>query len=179
MYQINLLPWREQARKKKQARFAAIVACVAGLGLFCTVFVHLHYTHVINHQMERNALLQTTLDDESKVLMELNKQHTELVSVDNQLHFIFSLKESGYNAVHLLNELTLLNPDGVTLYKLIRTGNEITIFGKARSNLQITLFLENIEKSKFFAKPELTQIEGKGGAEGDVRVFQLKLQQEE
>jgi type IV pilus assembly protein PilN len=179
VYQINLLPWREQARKNEQTRFAVIAACVAGLGLFCTVFFHLHYSGIIKKQMQRNDILQASLDAEAATLMTLNKKRDELISIDSQLHFVYELRESSYIAVRLLNELTIVNPDAVTLYKVVRRGKSITVFGKARSNLQITLFLENIEKSKFFSKPELTEIQGKAGTEGEERNFQLQLVQEE
>lgn len=177
MIQINLLPWREQERKKEQIRFGIVVGIFAGFGLFFTIFFHMHYSAIISRQMERNAILQAALDQESNSLMTLNKQQSALMNVDDQLHFIFDLRESSYRAVRLLSELAIVNPDAITLYKIIRAGNQITVFGKAKSNLQITLFMDGIEKSPFFDQPVLTEIIGKENATGEERSFQLKIEQ--
>jgi type IV pilus assembly protein PilN len=179
MIQINLLPWREQARKEQQKRFAIIVACVAFFGLFFTSFFHIYFSTEINNQIRRNAILQEALDKESADMMELTKKKQDLMGVDNQLHFFFTLREASYHAVRLLNELALRNPDSVTLYKIIRKGNTILIFGKAKSNLQVTLFLESMDKSKFFFQPVLTEIVGKENDAGEERNFQLRLVQQE
>lgn len=178
MIQINLLPWREQSRKQEQVRFAIIVAMFAGFGLFVTVFFHMDYSAKINRQLARNVKLQSALDQEAGELMTLNKQKREMIDVDDQLHFIFNLRDSSYRAVRLLNELAIVNPEAVTLYKIIRLGNAITVFGKAKSNLQITLFMESIEKSKYFAQPVLTEISGKESKTGEERTFQLKIEQQ-
>jgi len=178
MIQINLLPWREQARKKQQNRFTVVVAVFAGLGLFVAALFHLEYVAKINFQQKRNSIMQTALDEASSSLMIMNKQKAELDDVDSQLHFIFDLRESSYRAVRLLNELAIANPDSVTLFKLVRMGDAITLFGKAKSNLQITLFMESLEKAKIFTQPDLTEITGKEGDAGDERKFELKMKQQ-
>lgn len=178
MIQINLLPWREQRKKQQQTRFGVVVAMFVGFGVFVTVFFHMHYSAKIKHQEARNVMLQTSLDREAAELTTLNKQRKEMIDVDDQLHFIYNLRDTSFRAVRLLNELAIVNPEAVTLFKIIRAGNEITVFGKAKSNLQITLFMESIEKSKFFAQPVLTEISGKENAAGEARTFQLKIDQQ-
>lgn len=178
MIKINLLPWREQARKKAQHRFLVIAGAFAGLGVFSTLFFHMHYSSAISHQLKRNTFLQQFLDQESNQLMTFNKQKKDLAEIDGQLHFIFHLRESSYRAVRLLNELVIVNPDSVTLYKIVRRGNTVLVFGRAKSNLQITLFMKNIEKSKFFNQPVLTDISGKDSSVGEDRNFQLKMEQQ-
>lgn len=178
MIQINLLPWREQAKQNAQKRFGMIALAFAGFGVFVTIFFHMHYSSEIKQQLARNAFLQQTLDQESGQLMTLNKEKKELVEIDDQLHFIFELRESSYRAVRLLNELAIVNPEAVTLYKIVRNGNSVIVFGKAKSNLQITLFMESIEKSKFFNQPVLTEISGKDSKAGEERIFQLKIEQQ-
>lgn len=178
MIQINLLPWREQERKQQQARFGIIVGVFAGFGLFLTVFFHMHYSSRVERQLQRNVLLQSALDEESNSLMTLNKKKKELVNIDEQLHYIYELRDSSFRAVRLLNELAAVSPDSITLYKIIRMGDTVNIFGKAKSNLQITLFMDGIEKSKYFGQPVLTDISGKENTTGEERSFQLRIQQQ-
>lgn len=179
MTQINLLPWREKSRKLKQNRFGLIALATAGMGLFFTLLFHMDYSLRISEQSKRNATLQAALDEESTHLKDLNKGKRELLDVDNQLHFIYSLRNTGYQAIQLLNKLAMINPDSITLSKIVRNGNTILITGKAKSNVQITLFMESIEQSKTFNQPVLTEISGKENETGEVRSFQLKLQQVE
>lgn len=178
MIQINLLPWREQARKKKQARFAYVAGGAVGLGLLVTVFFHMHFSSKITAQNERNAMLQSALDQESVELRSLNEKKRDLVDIEDQLNFIYALREASYRAVRLLNEITIANPSDVTLYKLTRNKNIVILFGKAKSNLQITLFMESLEKSKVFKQPVLTEISGKDAEAGEQRYFQIKLEQQ-
>lgn len=177
MTQINLLPWREQARKKRQNRFGIIALVAAGLGIFFAVFFHLDYAFRISEQNKRNVTLQTALDEESTHLTSLNKQKKELLDVDNQLHFIYSLRTNGYQAIRLLNQMAELSPESITLSKIVRIGSTISIAGSAKSNMQITLFMESIEKSKYFHQPVLNEIHGKQNDTGEERSFELKLEQ--
>jgi len=178
MIQINLLPWRDQERTQQQKRFGIIVGVFAGFGVFCTLVFHMHYSAKISNQVQRNVILQAALDQEANTLGDLNKQKMKLTQVDQKLHYIFELRESSYRAVRLLSELVLVNPESITLQKIIRNGNAIAVSGKAKSNLQITQFMENIEKSKFFAQPVLTEISGKDNAAGEERSFELKIEQQ-
>lgn len=177
MIQINLLPWREHERKMAQTRFGVIVGIAAGLGLICAVIFHMHLSGKIHKQTARNSFLQTALDQESSKLMSLDADKRQLNNIVDQLNFLYGLRDSGYRAVRLLNEMAASNPEGVSLSKIIRAGNAITVFGKAKSNLQITLFMESIEKSKHFTQPVLTEISGKEGGAGEDRSFQLKVEQ--
>ncbi|HTM64129.1 MAG TPA: PilN domain-containing protein [Gammaproteobacteria bacterium] len=175
MIQINLLPWRDQERTQQQKRFGMVVGVFAGFGVFCTLVFHMHYSAKISNQIQRNVILQAASDQEANTLADLNKQKKKLTQVDQKLHYIFELRESSYRAVRLLNELVLVDPESITLQKIVRNGNAITVSGKAKSNLQITLFMENIEKSKFFAQPVLTEINGKENTTGEDRSFELKI----
>ncbi len=65
MIQINLLPWREQLRKRKQNRFGIIAMTVAGLGLFFSYFFTCIILLKIKAQLLRNDTLQTIVNDET------------------------------------------------------------------------------------------------------------------
>lgn len=179
MIQINLLPWREQERKKRQTRFAIIAGGFVGLGILMTLFIHTHYAALIHRQLQRNDFLQTTLNQQSDELMNLDKNKKELNDMDAELRYIFSLRLASYRAVRLLDMLAQTNPDSVTLYKVIRAGDTIRVFGKAKSNLQVTLYMESLEKLKMFSQPVLTEISGKEGDTGEERIFELKIEQQE
>lgn len=178
MIQINLLPWREQARKAKKARLAFLAGGCAVLAVLSVGLIHLQYRSEIKHQQQRNKEMLGYLEKENNELFDLKKKKVEVEIIDKQLEFIFALRHAGFKAVDILNELAKVSPETVTLDKIVREDDVITVFGKAKSNLQITLFMENIKQSKLFNQPVLTRISGKDGEVGRERSFQLRVQLE-
>jgi len=179
MTQINLLPWREQLRQTKRMNFTFILTGFIALTLFLLFIVHLYLYRVINDQQQKNNYLQSDFQHEQSELGTLNKKKQEQLNVISQLHFIFSLRDNSYRAVRLLDGLARVVPDAVSLNKIMRQGNTITITGKAQSNLQVTLFMENMAKSKIFKQPALTEINTKENSSGEERFFQLNVEQQE
>ena len=64
MAKINLLPWREELRKKRQQNF--IIAIGVSVVVTCILFglVYSHIESLKNYQMARNA----RLDEEIKIV---------------------------------------------------------------------------------------------------------------
>lgn len=179
MTQINLLPWREQARQGKKTQFIVILVSFIILTLFLVLIAYFYLDSLISSQKKINDFLQTSLDQENSQLLVLHKKKQEQDAVDKQLHFIFGLRDSSYKAVRLLDELTRVVPDSVLLSKITREGDKITIKGKAQSNLQVTLFLKNIAKSPIFTQPILAEINGQENNSEDQKYFLLKFEQRE
>lgn len=177
MTQVNLLPWREEAKKARQTRFYAILGASAFAAIFCVILLHFYYSGKIYHQRLRNDYLQTEASKEQTELTALDDKKKEKIVVEDELHFVMSLRESSYHAVELLDELVRVIPEGIILKKIIRQDNLVTLIGSSNSNLQVTLLMKNISKSKLFLEPDLTEITGKENTSGEERLFQLKFNQ--
>lgn len=177
MTQVNLLPWREEAKKHRQMRFYILLGTTFFAAFVCVILLHIFYDKKIANQTARNNYLQTETSAEQIELSALDKKIKEKMAVDKELHFVMSLRDSSYRAVLLLDELVRVIPEGVTLKKIIRDGNTVVILGKADSNLQVTLLMKNISKSRLFYDPDLTEITGKENTSGEERLFQLKFSQ--
>ncbi len=175
--QINLLPWREQARQIKRKQFLITLAGFIGLTLLFVAIYHIYLDSIVSNQNLRNSYLQTVLNQEQSVLLALEKQKEKQTQINLQLHFLYSLRETSYNAVQILNELTQVVPEGVSLIKLTREGNTITLLGGAQSSLNVTLFMKNISNSHIFNQPDLTEITTKQVKTGEDKYFQLIVKQ--
>lgn len=179
MAQVNLLPWREEARKQKKINFfLRVLGCVIATIFFIIVY-HIYLDSIIYSQQEQATFLQSQLDNEQIHLGVLDKKNKELNAVEEKLQFIFSLRDSGFNAVRLLDEMVRVVPESVSLTKLVRENEMVTIYGNAQSNLLITQFMKNIAQSDVFAQPVLTEISVKENTTGEERIFALKVEQEE
>ncbi len=178
MTYINLLPWREESRKIEKIKFGLLLLAIVSLAIFTVFIVHLVLESVIHHSQERNQYLQTLLDNEQVVLGGLSKEKQIQMTITTDLQFIASLRETSYQAIRLLNELTKVVPSDVFLTKIIRNQNSITLVGQAKSSLEITRLMKNIEKSPVFKQPTLSEISAQGINTPNEKKFVIKVIQE-
>jgi type IV pilus assembly protein PilN len=178
MVQINLLPYREQARQVKQVRLGILMACCAGLALVLVVFVHIYFRSIINDQNKINAYLQSQIDQSQIDLTTLKEKKMSQVNLIAQLHYLMNLRVTSYQAVRLMNMLATATPKNVILEKILRGNNEVIIAGQADSDTEVTIFMKNIAAQPGFKQPVLTGITSQQGPTGDERHFQLKVEEQ-
>ena len=159
MAKINLLPWREELRKKKQKDFlnALVLSILAGfiiLGL-----IHTYIEGLIAYQEQRNQILKNEIALLDKKIVEIkdieDKKSKLLVKID----LIQKLQESRPEIVHLFDEISKTTPDGVFLTKFTQTGSNLIFEGKSQSNARISAFMRAIEASAWLQTPTLTVIQ--------------------
>lgn len=176
MTQVNLLPWRERTKQEKKTRFIIVAIGVIILALITIIIAHIYYRHEINLQLSRNDYLTSELGKVQGKLNLLNAKKRELLAFNNELNFLLSLREKNYYAIRLLDTLAKITPDAVYLNKIEQKGRSVIIIGKANSDSQITLFIENLTKAKIFKQPELSHITAKESKSGNERIFQVKVE---
>lgn len=179
MTQINLLPWRERARRIKKARFGMMLGGAAIFAVLITMGLHGRYSRLISEQQGRNHFISSSLGAEQGELNALNKEKEQQVMVVEQLRFISDLRQGDYKVVELLNGLARVAPDAVYFSKVMRVGNQITLFGRAKSNLQITQLMKNIKEVTIFERPDLSVITAKENPTGEERTFQILFVQKQ
>lgn len=178
MTQINLLPWREQERKEKKVQFGAALGVSVFIAVFVIVVIHTYYSGLVHYQNNRNAYLNEVLTNQSAVIADLNKKKEELNTVNQDLQFMFSLRDNSYASVKVLDVLENLIPDGITFTKISRERKTVTILGVAQSNLQVTELMKNLDESPIFKSPSLTQLSADDTASKNERRFEIKTIEE-
>ena len=158
MTKINLLPWREDLRKKKQKDFINAVVLVALIGILSVVLAHSYIEQLKIYQNQRNQLLQNEITLLDKKIVEIKDIEAKKKQLQTKIKLIEQLQESRHEAVHLLDEISKIIPEGVFLTKLTQSGHELTFEGKSESNAQISAFMRAIEASLWLQKPTLLVI---------------------
>ena len=148
MPRINLLPWREADRKKRQRDFgvatgAAVVAAIAMV--IATIFA---YSQMISNQEERNQRL-------TNEIVELEKSITEIDGLERQKERLLARME----IVHLFDEIARQLPDGVYLTGIKQTGTRVEIRGVAQSSTRVSALMRQIDASKWLMDPEVERVE--------------------
>ena len=179
MSQINLLPWREELRVRRQKEFAytalvAVVLMVAVIGS-----VHLHYQHRIEFQQARNSFLKKEikqLNDQIKEIRDLKRQRERLLARTEKIQHLQSGRP---DIVHLVDELVKTLPEGVYYTKGLQKGSKLSLEGLAQSNARVSSLMRRLDASEWLQDPKLLQIKaGKGKATGfRDSTFKLEIKQ--
>jgi type IV pilus assembly protein PilN len=175
MAQINLLPWREQARQDKRTRFMVTLGIFIGITLFFILILHLYVSNEINLQLQRNTYLQLEFDQTKAEVAALKIKQKDQIALMAQLHFIIDLRNKSFIVIRLLAELSQAVPDALLINKIERKENIVTVVGKAESNSQVTTFMKNIALSPIFNQPDLTEISAEKKGNSEEKYFQLTV----
>ncbi|UCC55813.1 MAG: PilN domain-containing protein [Gammaproteobacteria bacterium] len=158
MAKINLLPWREELRKRKQQEFAFMSGGAAVIAGLVVLLAHLHVDGMIKDQQERNAFLEKEieiLDQRIGRIKELEKLKADLLA---RMNVIQELQRSRPESVHLMDEVVRTLPDGVYLSKFAQRGKGLLMNGVAQSNARVSDYMRNIDSSDWLSDPKLDQI---------------------
>jgi type IV pilus assembly protein PilN len=178
MTRINLLPWREALRKEKQRQFISIGAGAAILMAAIILYLHIHIGGMISNQEARNTFLQGEIDKVDASIKEIAELDIKKKKLLQRMTVIQDLQSRRPLAVHMLDELVRVIPEGLYLTKITQKDTEIDLEGVAQSNARVSSLMNNLEKSEWFKDPRLDVIqsqEGKEAARGNR--FLLKISQ--
>ncbi len=158
MAQINLLPWREELRARRNKEFG-IVAGIAAVLMALAVFgVHVFMQDRIDFQGERNAYLEgqiSLLDKKIKTIKDLEKEKQALLA---RMKIIQELQSSRPEVVHLFDELVTTLPEGVYFTRITQRGSNLSIEGVAQSNARVSSLMRRMDGSPWLTDPALVEI---------------------
>ncbi len=112
MVRINLLPWRELARRRRRRAFAAIAATGLTATLTLGLVLYLQLEGLISGQQGRNRFLRNEIglfDGQIREIRDLAKTKERLLE---GMRVIYRLQMSRPEMVHLLDELATGVPEG-------------------------------------------------------------------
>jgi len=158
MARINLLPWREEARRERQRQFLYSLVGTLVLGAILVLIVGLFYDQKISSQEARNQQIQSEinrLQERINRIEELEKTRNRLLS---RKAIIESLQASRSMTVELLDKLAKSVPVGVTLTNVRQQGPNVTLIGTSQSNARVSAYLHSLEEMDLFVRPELQYV---------------------
>jgi type IV pilus assembly protein PilN len=158
MNRINLLPHREERRKRARQHFFVLGGGTAILGVLIVVLVHTFYSTKIETQNERNKFLKNEIVKLDKDIAEIKKLRDEIAALLARKQVIETLQADRAQTVHLLDELVKQMPEGVYLRSVIQKGPKVSLVGFAQSNARVSTLMRNIEASPFLERPELIEV---------------------
>ena len=177
MPRINLLPWREAERKKRQRDFGiaaggALIGAVAVVML--TMFV---YNQMIDNQRARNDRLKVEIAELEKSIAEIDGLERQKERLLARMEIIDELQKSRPEIVHLFDEITRQLPEGVYLTGLKQTGSRVEIRGAAQSSTRVSALMRQIDASEWLDDPEVERVETRQSGSSRQSDFVVYLKQ--
>ena len=158
MILVNLLPHREEMRKRRMRAFQLLLGLAAVAGLAFGGLVWKYYDYRVDTQEAVNKYIRaenTKLDSKIK---EVQGVEAEIAALRDRQQAVESLQEERNDPVKLFNELAARMPDGMYFTSLKQSGAAVSLEGVAQSNERVSEFLRNLQDSPLFAKqPQLEQ----------------------
>ncbi|WP_440996385.1 PilN domain-containing protein [Arhodomonas sp. SL1] len=156
---INLLPWREAERKRRQQRFYTLIGAAALVGVAIWFAGHWYLGDRIDYQQQRNRLLENEIASLERQIVEIRKLEETKERLIARMEVIQELQRGRPRIVHLFEQFVTTLPDGLYLTSLQDQDNRITIEGVAESNARISRYMENLDDSDWLTDPDLSVIE--------------------
>lgn len=159
MILINLLPHREEARKRRKEAFQATMFASFLLGLVIAGAIYWWFQMMITDQQAKNNFLQQEIKVLEEQIKEIASIEDEIAALRARQKAVEDLQSDRNLPVHLLTELVKQMPDGVYITAIGQTGQTITMQGMAQSNERVSELLRNLSaNTPWLDKPELSEI---------------------
>ncbi len=158
MANINLLPWREWERERKQKEFLVNLAGVVILAVVIVLAAGQYLDQSISGQNARNAFYESriaVLDERIKEISTLQKDREDLLE---RMRVIQELQGNRPIIVRVFDELVQTLAQGVHYSKLEMKDGALALEGVAESNNRISALMRNVDASDWFADPNLKSI---------------------
>ena len=173
---INLLPHREEKRKRARMHFAVLGGMTAALGAVVVLAGWLFYSQRISAQDDRNKFMKAEIAKVDKEIDEIKEVKDKIAALLARKAVIETLQTDRVQTVHLLDELVRQMPEGVFLKSVKQQGAGIDLVGYAQSNARVSTLMRNIESSPWLANPNLVEIKATNLGKMRISEFNLKLQ---
>ena len=176
MILINLLPHREEKRKRRKAAYYTGLGLGAVAGLLVAGMWFVVLDQMKSAQMERNAYLGAEIKKLEAQIKDIANLRAEIDALKARQKAVEDLQTDRNIPVHLLNELAKQTPEGVYLSSIKQTGKVVAVTGIAQTNERVSEFLRNtLYSSAWLERPELIEIKAGAQTAGRARTYDFSM----
>jgi type IV pilus assembly protein PilN len=170
---INLLPHREERRKRARTHFAVMAGMTGALGAVIVAAGWLVLSQRISDQEERNKFMKGEIAKLDKEIDEIKDVKDKIQALLARKQVIETLQTDRVQTVHLLDELVRQVPEGVFLRSVKQKGLGVNLVGYAQSNARVSTLMRNVESSPWLTNPKLIEI--KAVTLGKMRISEFNM----
>jgi type IV pilus assembly protein PilN len=178
MIRINLLPHREEKRKRRQQQFAVLMGVTVGLAVLVGGAIWIFLDSQVTQQQANVAYMKAEIDKLDKQIEEIRKIREETASLLAKKQVVEGLQSNRSEPVQLLDQFLRQLPEGVYLKGFKQTGAKVNIMGYAQSNARVSTLMRNLGASPYLENPELVEIKAVANPDksgGRVNEFSMNI----
>lgn len=159
MILINLLPHREEKRKRRKAAFFLGLGLAAVAGLAVVGIWYLVLQQMIAGQQQRNEFLRVEIQKLEVQIKDIATLRAEIEALKARQKAVEDLQIDRNIPVHVLNELVRQTPEGIYYQTVKQDGQVLNLSGIAQTNERVSELLRNTgNNSEWLMRPELVEI---------------------
>jgi type IV pilus assembly protein PilN len=156
MIRINLLPYREIAKKETQSRQIIVVAASFLLFVMILAAVQIYMWTSINSLKADLKAKEEKLVALKKIIGEIDQFKKEKQILEKKLAVINDLEKNRTYPVRMLADIASQVPvKDLWLDRLTQSGTVLQLEGRARDNFAVVRFMRNLEGSMYIQSVEL------------------------
>jgi len=156
---INLLPHREERRKRRKVAFFIGLGIAAAAGLAVVGVWYLLLQQLTTGQQERNQFLTAEISKLEIQIKDIATLKAEIEALKARQKAVENLQTDRNIPVHVLNELVSQTPEGVYFTSIRQDGQTLIVAGIAQTNERVSELLRNTAyNAQWLTRPELVEI---------------------
>ena len=159
MILINLLPHREEKRKRRKAAYFIGLGLAAVAGVAIVGVWYLVLQQMTTGQQQRNEFLTAEIRKLEVQIKDIATLRSEIEALKARQKAVEDLQIDRNVPVHVLNELVKQTPEGIYYSNIKQDGQVLSLAGIAQTNERVSELLRNTgNNSEWVTRPELVEI---------------------
>lgn len=175
MATINLLPWREEAKRQRQTQFNIMAGATFAVAALIVVLVTTLIDNSIALQEKKNQYIKNEIVIVDHKIKEIKQLRQAKENLKKRMNLIERLQNTRNLSTHLLDSIASVIAPGVYLSSVERHGETISFKGLAESNNHLANMLRNIENSQWLKNPLVQHINAKNDEVRQLNSFSLRV----
>lgn len=158
MARINLLPWREEARERKNKEFITQVVLIFLLSAAVALAVWYYFDNQLTEQQRANDLVSQENQRLDGVLTEIEMLEQRREDIISRMKVIQDLQGTRPIPVRVWDDLARAMPEALYLTSLKREGDLITLNGRADNPNVVSSLIRNLDNSNWMTASAVRSI---------------------
>ncbi|WP_201578355.1 MULTISPECIES: PilN domain-containing protein [Psychrobacter] len=159
MARINLLPWRQEERERRNKEFLTLVVAVTLLALLAAFASWSYFNNELDEQRNANALIEQENARLDKALTEIDSLEQRREDIISRMQVIQDLQGRRPVPVRLWDDLAKAIPPALYLNNLKREGDTLTLTGLADNPNVVSSLIRNLDSSKWMGNSAVSNIQ--------------------
>lgn len=159
MARINLLPWRQEERARRNKEFITLVVAVTLLALLAAFATWSYFNNELEDQRSANALIEQENSRLDSALVKIDSLEQRREDIISRMQVIQDLQGLRPVPVRLWDDLAKALPPALYLNNLKREGDLITLTGLVDNPNVVSSLIRNLNDSKWMDNSAVRNIQ--------------------